>query len=140
MRERIPERQVHRGGVPIMEIRDLPVTDDFLSRAFRGKVEKSNRAEFVRGPIPIMWLKRAADVSQGTAYLATIVWHLTRMRKSPVRFSRSTCERYGLKRTSVIRQLRELERAGLVTLEFRGHEAVRVTLVTEQRATPATVQ
>jgi hypothetical protein len=134
------ERLVFRGDEVDMDPDNFRSIDDFLSRPISLKVERSKGGEFICGPIPVSWIKLAAEVSPAAAYVGILLWHLIRLRKGPVTMTYAVSLRYGLCPRTVHRLLRGLANAGLVRLEFNGRRAVRVSLVKVKGEGPPTIQ
>ena len=92
---------------------------------------------FVRGPIPMSWLTRAARLPGKALHVGLLLWFRVGCEKSvTVRLTRSHCNLFGLTRHVVYRALKRLEEAGLV--EVSRHRG-RCPIVTINRtALPAT--
>jgi hypothetical protein len=114
--------------------------DDFLSRPIRLKVERDKGGEFIGGPIPVSWIKRAAEVSPAAAYVGILLWHLTRLRKGAVAMTHAVSLKYGLCPRTTRRLLLMLASKGLVRLESNGYRAMRVSLVKAKPEEPTTIQ
>lgn len=104
------------------------------------KKESLQSREFLRGPIPISWIQKAASISPICGYLSIILWHLYKLRPNHVRMTAVVCKKYGLYQRTVRRHLHALQQVGLVSLEPNGREAVKVTVLTTISEAPKTVQ
>jgi hypothetical protein len=103
--------------------------DEYLSRPLELKTTTRQEEEFICGPIPVPWLRRAADISLSAAYLASIICHLTKLRQGPAVFTATACQKYHIPQRTARRLLRELEHAGLVCVVRQQSRAPRVTVV-----------
>jgi hypothetical protein len=78
------------------------------------------RERFLRGPIPMVWLERAASLPGRALHVGIMLWYVAGLKKSGrFRFSLAACARLGFDRTTASRGLRALEMAGLVVVERR---------------------
>lgn len=87
---------------------------------------------FVRGPIPLAWIARAANIPRCNALTVGIVlWWLAGMRSEKVSLVLcvNRCEPFGLGRKAVERGLRDLENAGLVRVDRKPGKCARVDLL-----------
>jgi hypothetical protein len=86
---------------------------------------------FLRGPLPMAWLERAASLPGRALHIGVMLWYYVGLHKSArVKFSLSRCERrLGFDRTTATRGLAALERAGLVTVERRPGQRPVVTVI-----------
>jgi hypothetical protein len=99
---------------------------------------KRKYKKFLRGPIPLIWLSMAAQLSGKALNLGIALWYLAGLTKSfTVKPTRATLTLFGMSRWSVSRNLRLLESAGLVTVERHNGKAPLVTIVEEPRSTVA---
>lgn len=85
---------------------------------------------FLKGPIPLAWLERAARLPGKSLQAAVALWYaagLTRSARIPL--SNVSGHRFGLDRNAKYRALAWLERAGLVTVERKLGRAPIVTIL-----------
>jgi hypothetical protein len=85
----------------------------------RGQPRRRVEGEYLRGPIPLAWLSRAAGF-RGKAPLAVAlaVWfEHGRRKQTEVKLSWAILRRFGLDRQAGYRGLAELESAGLVAVD-----------------------
>jgi hypothetical protein len=86
--------------------------------------------KFLRGPVPILWLGRAASQPGRALHVAVTLWFLAGLAKSRVvRLSVKTLSVFGVDRYAAYRGLRALERAGLVEARRRRGANAIVTLL-----------
>jgi hypothetical protein len=103
--------------------------DEILSQPPPLILAPENRAEFIRGPIPVLWVQFAARSSLAAAYLGIVLWHVARLRKGTVSLTSSLCLKYGVHPKRARRLLRSLESAGLVRVERAQRKAPKVSIV-----------
>jgi DNA-binding transcriptional ArsR family regulator len=98
------------------------------------------KGDFLRGPIPTAWLKRACDLPGGRAIaVALALWWLAgvRGRKDELRLTSKVLGRLGVAdRSAKSRALLALEEAGLVSVRRRPRKNPLVSIL-EVRTTPA---
>lgn len=86
-------------------------------------------APFLRGPIPMSWLAKAAKLPGQALFAGLLLWHEAGMRKSrTVAFHTAKMVSAGFHEDTARRAIRELERASLVTVERLPGRLMRVTL------------
>jgi hypothetical protein len=92
--------------------------------------ERSQR--FLKGPVPWPWIEVAAKLPGKALALGIALWRLAGAVKSQtVRLSNAEVAALGIDRNSKSRALRDLERAGLITVERRPGCSPRVTIVSQ---------
>ena len=87
---------------------------------------------FIRGPMPLAWFVRAANIPRRNALVVGLVlWHLAGLRSERVGLVLcvSRCKPFGLGRKAVERGLRDLQAAGLIRVERGSGRCARVDLV-----------
>lgn len=90
---------------------------------------KRNGERFLRGPVPLVWLTQAARLTGKALTVGMAVWYLRGMRNAdPVSLTPATWEQFGLDRFAVWRGLKQLEAAGLVTVERHRGRCPLVTI------------
>lgn len=92
---------------------------------------------FLRGPIPLWWLARAADVCSAGLSVGLCLWFMRGVMKSggPIKVSRAVLRKLNLSRDQSRRGLQALEKAGLVkfVVSGRGHCPVVEILADDRR-------
>ena len=86
--------------------------------------------KYVRGPIPLDWLSRAAKLPGRSLHVSIALWFvagLTRSREVPL--SNLSSARFGLDRNAKYRALAWLEKAGLIAVERKLGRAPLVTIL-----------
>ena len=85
---------------------------------------------FLRGPIPLDWLSRAAALPGRSLHVAIAVWFMAGLKKtSMVPVSNITSLQFGLDRNAKYRALEWLEHANLIAVERRAGRAPIVTIL-----------
>ncbi len=73
---------------------------------------------YLAGRIPMGWIERACALPGKALHVSIWLWHRARMKKrNPVTLNQSRMEHLGVKRHAASRALRQLEDAGLVSVE-----------------------
>lgn len=86
---------------------------------------------FLKGPIPLNWLARAALLPGRGLHAAIVLHHLGALERSDrVIASKKFFELFGMDRSAKNRALNDLERAGLISVERGTGKAHRVTILT----------
>jgi len=95
------------------------------------RVPKPNGRElFLRGPIPLAWLSRAAGLRGKALATGLALWFLAGVRKTrTVPLTHAALERFGVHRKSSYGHLKSLQSAGLVTVQRRARRSSLVTIL-----------
>jgi hypothetical protein len=114
------------------KLRSDPVTvDGWFTNARNGKAKPpaARRGKFVRGPIPLDWLRRAAELPGKALAVGVALWFLRGCRKrTTVKLTRRTLDRLGVGRKPGYRGLQALEKAGLVRVRRQQGKSPVVTI------------
>ena len=87
-------------------------------------------AKFLRGPIPLDWLSRAASLPGRSLHVGVAVWFMAGLRKSrTVPISNITGLLFGLDRNAKYRALEWLESADLISVQRKAGCAPVVTIL-----------
>jgi hypothetical protein len=81
---------------------------------------KPKRSPFIKGPIPLNWIQRAAELPGSSPFLLGIaLWYQAGLERSrtDLRLTRKLLSVFGLKRRTAYNALTRLESAGLVSVE-----------------------
>jgi hypothetical protein len=90
---------------------------------------------FLRGPIPLDWLSRAAALPGRSLHVAIAVWFMAGLKKTNVvPISNVTSLQFGLDRNAKYRALDWLESANLIKVERRPGRAPIVTILEVENA------
>lgn len=94
---------------------------------------------FIKGPIPMHWLERAAQLPGKTIHAALGLWYVRSVTgREQFTVKRGTWERLNLTRQAYYRALRDLEAQGLITVERKPGRYPLVRLLDSQ--TPASTR
>ena len=86
--------------------------------------------QFLKGPVPLLWLQAAARLPGRSLHVAMVLWHAARhSTSSSVNLSNALCQRFGLDRNAKYRALSLLEGAKLVAVERRRGRSPLVTIL-----------
>lgn len=89
--------------------------------------------KFLKGPIPLHWLARAAAVSgSGSGFkVAILLWYLSGLNRSSatVKLSNKILLIFGVKRHAAYRALDTLSRASLIAISRSAGQCPRVTIL-----------
>jgi hypothetical protein len=87
---------------------------------------------FIRGPLPLAWFIRAANIPRRNALVVGMVlWHLAGLRseRAGLVLCAQRCKPFGLGRKAVERGLRDLEVAGLIRVDRGAGRCPRVDVI-----------
>jgi hypothetical protein len=111
---------------------DPATVEVWMGKANTGKpslVRRTRKGKFLAGPIPLAWLKRAAQLPGKALAVGLALWFLKRCQnQTTVRLTRRTLERFGVARKPGYNGLQALERAGLVQVRRHVGKSPVVTL------------
>ena len=99
-------------------------------------VVKTAKVYFLRGPIPLPWLQRAASLP-GKAYtLGSILWWFKGMNPTkPIKVTTKSLRNFSLSESAYLDGLKRLEEAGLVSVtRKKGQRALIEIIVLEDEA------
>ena len=104
-----------------------------MSPAIRPIQKRSGRRKkgFIKGPIPLGWITKAAGVEGKTLHVAIALWFLAGLKRSrKVALSQSTLRLFGVSRQASYRALKRLETVGLVSVDrHRGRNPIVTILM-----------
>ncbi len=87
-------------------------------------------SKFIRGPIPLDWVLRAGRLKGKALQVGMILWFESGCLKSrTVPLRQTLAQEFGCHRDTIIRAVRELEKAGLVTVVSDPGRCLSVTLL-----------
>jgi hypothetical protein len=98
-------------------------------RRLEARSERQRR-QFLKGPIPLVWLERAARL-QGKAFtLSVLLWFMTGVNgPGPFRLSRRLLERFQIGRKASYRALTALEAEGLIVSDRNKGRLPRIRII-----------
>lgn len=101
-----------------------------IQKERQSQQERRQRGMFIKGPIPLDWIVKAACLPGKTMNTALALWFLNGLRSGePFKFTRSTYEKFGVSRSTVSRHLKDLEKSGLIVVERASGRALIITVV-----------
>jgi hypothetical protein len=116
---------------------DRATVDDWLANTGKGKPVPASpvrKGKFLRGPVPLAWLRCAAELPGKALAVGLMLWFLRGCRKRrTVRLTRRTLQRFGVGRKPGYRGLKNLEAAGLVRVRRRVGRSPVVTICHRQQ-------
>jgi DNA-binding transcriptional ArsR family regulator len=88
---------------------------------------------FIRGPIPMEWMKLAAKCGHRAEAVALLLWYAAGIqRANPIKLSKGLLRELSVNPRTARRALDRFEQAGLVDVEFHRGRAPLVTLKAPQ--------
>lgn len=85
---------------------------------------------FLRGPVALDWLQKAAKLPGRAMHVGVALWYLDGFQRAgTVRLKPSVLRNFGVNRHASYRALNELEAAGLVSVVHKRGAAPMVTLL-----------
>ncbi len=112
---------------------------DLQKLAYRREVRRLPKAKsprpgpgekFLKGPIPMSWLSKAARLKGQALHVGMALWFLAGIKRNgTVALASSVLEDLGVSRYSEYRALRELEDAGLITVDRHNGRNPVVTIL-----------
>lgn len=98
----------------MIEDADIPVRRVGIGVAL---VAKKTTGYFLRGPIPLVWLQRAAELPGKAYVLCTILWWFHGMNQAkPIKVTAKSLKEFSISEDAYRDGLRRLEQAGLVSV------------------------
>lgn len=87
------------------------------------------QGHFLRGPIPLDWLQRAASLSGRALHVGVALWYLDGFERSgTVKAQPSVLREFHVDRHAAYRALKTLEKAGLISVERKRGKAPAVMI------------
>lgn len=87
---------------------------------------------FVRGPIPLTWLRKATSLPGKATSVALALWYQRGLTRAlTVRFTSSMAAEMNVSPDAMYDALKNLERAGLITVDRGRGRCARVTILTD---------
>ena len=114
-----------------LKINNLAASPKVAAKGVDQKEKKKILGEFLKGPIPLSWLKAASNLS-GKASLAVglAIWFESGRRKSnEVKLTSAILQRFAIKRKSKYTALKSLEDAGLIRVRREPRKNPIVTIL-----------
>ncbi len=81
------------------------------------KKSKAIAGRFIKGPIPLQWIIKAAELGGRTMNIAMALWYLSGLKKSAtVSLTHKTLDEFGVTRKTASRLLEGMQSHGLITI------------------------
>jgi hypothetical protein len=121
-----------------MNHRDERVPEVLSEPSRRRKAAKHLRRgrQFIKGPVPMPWVERAARLPGKALAVGLLLWFRHGMGDAPIAVSRPLTERFGVSRKAAGRALTALERAGLIRADRAAGRLARARIVHTQAPGP----
>jgi hypothetical protein len=127
------------------EMSTLPSLKDFTyqpsgsatgsARRAGRRIRPRIRGRFLKGPVPLDWLQRAANLPGKSLHVGVVLWYLVGLRKTnTLALPNGVLATFGVDRHAKYRALEQLESAGLISV-VRQHGQNPV--ITVSTTTPA---
>ena len=85
---------------------------------------------FIKGPLPLAWMTKAAQLPGKTLQVALALWYLSGVQRTPtVRLAVKTLEKFGVSRDAKYEALERLALLGLIQVQQDRGKAPMVTLL-----------
>lgn len=108
----------------------IPVTRLQLDKRSGVLTEAPLKELFLRGPIPMEWLSKAANLTGKTFHLAIVLWWLKGMAKTqPFKLTRKALGLIHISRDAASDGLNRLEEHGLVAVERKAGQRPAITIL-----------
>jgi len=93
----------------------LVTTDRLIDYQLQIVDRRHIKGHFVRGPIPLSWISKAAHLPGKSLNAGLACWYLMYLKKSnKFKLSNIVANKFGLNKDSKLRALKNLEDAGLI--------------------------
>jgi DNA-binding transcriptional ArsR family regulator len=103
-----------------MQAEYVPEVLSELSRKRREAKASRRMGHFIKGPLPMPWLERAARLPGKALAVALLLWFMAGMvGGAPIKLSAGLLARFGVGRKAAYAALTALEREGLITAQRR---------------------
>lgn len=110
---------------------NVPVKRLQLDIATRTLVAAPKAALFLRGPIPLAWLSRAANLPGKTLNVAVALWWCNGMAKGkPFKLTKTALRNLNVERDAASTGLTRLEEAGLIQIERQSGQRPIISILT----------
>jgi DNA-binding transcriptional ArsR family regulator len=122
-----------------MDLNDFQLGDHSLLpvKGLAPRPQGGIKGRFLKGPIPLGWLIRAAPLPGKALPISLCIWFLKWVNGgNTVKLSYKLLKEFGVSRSSSYRGLKSLEDAGLVTVEQHSGRSPIVTLKDQVENTP----
>ena len=116
-----------------IELKQIQLPIDALTLASPERTPSSSRqhtGRFLKGPVPLDWLQRAAQLPGKSLHVGIAIWFLVGLQKSStVQLKPSITRQFGIDRHAGYRALKALEKAELITVSRHRGRSPMVTVI-----------
>ena len=89
-----------------------------------------NNNRFLKGPIPLNWLIKAAPLNGKALEIGVVIWHLKGLkRKNTVKLNGKLLREFKISRSTLYRGLDQMEKAGLISIQRQIGRSPMVTIL-----------
>lgn len=114
---------------------DIPVRRLQFDHASGVFVESNKKKSFLRGPIPMEWLDKAAGLPGKTLHVAIALWWLHGMSKEkPFKLTRKALGHLHIARDAAHDSLARLEQQGLIAVERKAGQRPLILILDQESA------
>ena len=108
----------------------LTPTKRIVDRGLTSRDKRWIKGHFVKGPIPLTWISKAAHLPGKSMNAAVACWYLKGLKKSHTfKLSNIVASRFGLNKDSKARALKHLEQASLIRCTYAKGRSVVVEML-----------
>ena len=122
----------------LIDLKDYEIKEPFVSKGGKGRLRVKHylKDPFLKGPIPLRWLVKAAGLGRCALMVGLTLWYTDGMRfQKPFRIGQGKIAvLLEVSRSTVLRGIKRLEAAGLI---FVLREPGSKLVVTLNRAVPS---
>lgn len=102
---------------------------DQESNSYIQPKQRKPKRRFVKGPIPLAWISKAAQLPGKALHVGMAIWYVRGLKKCDTfPITRETTEQFGLTRQALYRGLDNLELAGLISQQSQSGRSKIVTI------------
>ena len=112
-----------------LNVHQKPPRQNHASASRRGPSTRNNN-RFLKGPIPLNWLVKAAPLNGKALEIAVVIWHLKGLkRKNTVKLNGKLLREFKISRSTLYRGLAAMEKAGLISIQRQIGRSPMVTIL-----------
>jgi len=91
---------------------------------------KRQQSQFVKGPIPLTWIREASTLGANESRLAWLLWFMYGVTKGgSFTLPNKRVEGFGIERRQKYRALSSLKKAGLISIEWSLGKSQKITII-----------
>jgi hypothetical protein len=113
-----------------LRLKYLPSSSTMIDSVPDHKVERQPKKQFLKGPIPLPWLEKAAQLPGRALAVGIVIWYRAGLHSSnTIVLTSAILNRFGVSRHAKRRALTALEEASLIAVTRRGNKNPEVTIL-----------